>query len=91
MNQTSISNVYQDMMTLSLRQCQWLECRVCRQAIIDERVGGTAVDAAFYGFAAFAVCVCCKQEAPDLHDRNYRARFRRYVRRLERVTAAMKP
>lgn len=76
-------------MSCSLRQ--GLECRVCRQWLFDDAPSPLAFEVAFFGAAPYVVCACCRQVVEESHDKNYRARFRRYVRRLERVTAAVRP
>jgi hypothetical protein len=58
------------------RQIMAQECRVCRQLIDpDDR---TEVQVALFGAARYGVCCCCRQEAPDHKDKNYRARWRRW-------------
>jgi hypothetical protein len=95
MNRSALPLVYQDMMSLSmtpmLRLAQVLECRVCRQCLYDDTPSPLDFDVAFFGAAPYVVCACCHQIVEDSHDKNYRARFRRYVKRLERVTDAVRP
>lgn len=81
----------QVMMSMSLRQVQARECRVCRQWLYDDAPSPMAFEVAFFGAAPYVVCTCCRQIVEDSRDKNYRARFRRYIKRLERVTEAVKP
>lgn len=54
------------------------QCGVCR----DETCDG-AMEAVLFGYARYAVCCCCRKTVSDscFHDRNYRARFRRWEKK----------
>jgi hypothetical protein len=68
--------------TISLAQT----CKVCQEILDDEKRSTTAVVAAIFGADAYAICPSCSQEPANHHDRNYRARARRFIaRRLREV------
>lgn len=69
------------MIELGIRQAMQLQCRVCRQPIDYMRADRTKIMAMLFGVAAYAVCPCCWQEPEDHRDRNYRARFRGFMKR----------
>lgn len=58
-----------------------LVCKVCQQTIDFEGAAETQKIAALFGRKAYAVCPSCGQEAVDHHDRNYRQRVRRFLKR----------
>ncbi len=68
-----------------LRICQWQTCRCCRQVLDSDARDRVAVDVAFYGAVALAICPQCRQQVDEqqLHDRNYRRRARRFLARRE--------
>lgn len=69
------------MIGFQLRQAHLLECRVCKQYIDGERADRTKIMAMLFGTAPYAVCPCCWQEPDEHRDQNYRARFRRFMKR----------
>jgi hypothetical protein len=68
--------------TCALRQR--LECSVCQQTIEGEKVRSGEINGVLFGHAPYAICCCCHQEVhpDDAKDRNYRARWRRWYRKL---------
>ncbi len=66
--------------TFNLRQR--MECSVCGQEITDEDVRSGELCGVVFGHAPYAICCCCHQEVTETKDRNYRARWRRWYRRL---------
>lgn len=56
-----------------------LRCRVCQQLRDSERVAHSIINVALFGRIAYAQCPSCQQEVSTYHDRNYRARVRRFI------------
>jgi len=59
-----------------------LECAVCRQYVSSRRQTETAHAVALLGCAPYAGCPACRQEVDDHKDRNYRARARRWNKKV---------
>lgn len=61
-----------------------LDCSVCGQSLLHEAVCAGELVAVTFGFKQYAICCCCHQEVyrDDAKDRNYRARWRRWYRKL---------
>lgn len=74
------------MMSLGFSFAHVLLCGVCRQPRDEDKARLDCVAAVLFGTAPYAICCSCHQRVDDetMHDRNYRSRWRRYVRR--RVT-----
>jgi hypothetical protein len=70
-------------MRMSIRLA--MECSVCRQILDDHKRDVTAIEAAIFGAASYAVCCACGMEVVERHDRNYRKRWRRW--RVEHVVS----
>lgn len=73
------------MIGFQLRQVIGFECRLCHRLIDDDERKRTMVSAWMFGFVAYSICPSCFQEPEDMHDRNYRARVRRYCARPYRI------
>lgn len=61
------------------------QCRVCRQNLLPDIAARVAQEAGLFGSVRYAVCVCGLL-APDPKDRNYRARYRRALKRQANTT-----
>jgi hypothetical protein len=58
-----------------------LECTVCRQYLDSDKIADDVTEVALYGKLAYAQCPSCRRIVADRHDRNYRARVRRFLER----------
>jgi hypothetical protein len=61
-----------------------LRCKVCRQYMDSERVKEDRITAALFGAKKYAQCPCCGQIVNDGGDENYKARYRRFVKRMDK-------
>lgn len=61
-----------------------LECPVCHEDRDPDAPRDTIVSAALYGTSKYGVCPRCSRAVDDTRqkDRNYRARFRRFIKRM---------
>jgi hypothetical protein len=55
------------------------ECSVCLQIFDEEKARTVEITAAIFGSVAFAICPCCRQEAPNMTAKAYLARAARWV------------
>ena len=70
-------------MLLMLKLAQTMKCRVCKQDEGSESKGVRQL-ADLVGTVAYMTCPCCGQIVHKHQDRNYRRRFRRFIKRKRR-------
>ncbi|MFQ5704123.1 MAG: hypothetical protein ACE5HT_08885 [Gemmatimonadales bacterium] len=54
-------------------------CWVCQQMEDEDKARETAILSRLVGHAAWAICIRCGQEVPDLEDPEYLARAKRHL------------
>jgi len=62
-----------------------LSCHVCRQTIDEQQVTEDRINVLLFGALAYGQCPSCRQEVRDRHEPNYRARVRRFLRKMVRA------
>lgn len=75
-------------MSLSLRLIQTAECPVCKALKISNAEQIQSISQAIMllaiGRSAYAICICCRRAVPKPWSRAYKARWRRYEKRLRK-------
>ena len=66
-------------MSIGLHLCHQFECRVCKQAIEDERVQESQLLNTLFGSINYAVCPSCGQIVEENDDRGYIRRAERFI------------